>query len=240
MTFRKNSITLLCTLMSAVVFSPLAVSGVADLKSNGSVKGYNLIEDSITSSQSNPGFVTNDLGSDNYKPKFKLDGASGRPTNIDLTNGTGAPAISLVNTHGTNGQIADQIVNSSVTKGVWMELYKGNTTSVGARGLKVTLKLNMVEVNGQRYYLSGQNQTFNIPFSAKAGSSTSSCNGKLIVQSSIKRITLNGCTGPRVSGTSYVTETFQCPNGPGQCTGVFKRTVYATAQSYYRTWNMMY
>ncbi len=118
MPFHKNSIALLCTLMSAVVFSPLAVSGVADLKLKGSVKGYNLIEDSITSSQSNPGFVTNSLGSDNYSPKISLNGSRGKPAAIDLTNGTGSPAINLSRTNGYNTNIAS-LSSAEPWKSVW-------------------------------------------------------------------------------------------------------------------------
>lgn len=105
MPFLKNK-TLLSIVIASLILSPAAMSGVSDLKLSGSAKGYNLIEDSISSSRTNPGFVTNSLGSDNYSPKISLNSSRGKPTAIDLTNGTGSPAINLSRTSGYNGNIS--------------------------------------------------------------------------------------------------------------------------------------
>lgn len=105
MPFHKKT-TLLCTILAAVVLSPLAVSSVENLKTTGSAKGYDLVEDNISSSQNNPGFITNSLGSDNYSPRISLNGTRGKPAAIDLTNGTGAPRINLYRTSGYNSNIS--------------------------------------------------------------------------------------------------------------------------------------
>lgn len=122
MPFHKKT-TLLCTIMAAVVLSPLAVSSVENIKTTGSAKGYDLIEDNISSSRNDPGFVTNSLGSDNYSPRISLDGSRGRPAAIDLTNGTGSPAINLSRTSGYNSSISssinDVVKNGSNQTGVW-------------------------------------------------------------------------------------------------------------------------
>lgn len=124
MPFLKNK-TLLSTLIASLILSPAAMSSVSDMKSSGSANGYNLIEDSITSSQSNPGFVTNSLGSDNYSPKISLNGSRGKPAAIDLTNGTGSPAINLSRTSGYNGNISSLANNKEQSAPIRYLVYNG-------------------------------------------------------------------------------------------------------------------
>lgn len=140
MPFLKNK-TLLSTLIASLILSPAAMSSVSDIKTSGSAKGYNLIGDSISSSRTNPGFVTNSLGSDNYSPKINLSGSRGKPAAIDLTNGTGAPAINLSRTHGYNGNISSLAANSSTKKNYrlfYSESYGNYNNTVNYQGTVYT------------------------------------------------------------------------------------------------------
>jgi hypothetical protein len=108
----------------SLILSTSVIAGVSDIKSNGSARGYDLIQDGVNSSIGDPGFVTNSLGSDEYKPRFKLDQASGQPLAIDITNATGSPSIDLSRTTGSNTAI-DEIVsaNPEPTLGSWVRYY---------------------------------------------------------------------------------------------------------------------
>lgn len=104
--------TLTMSLLSAV-----AHSSVSSMKTNGSARGYSLLEDHYFPTLNDPAFGTNELGSDDYSPNLNLDGASGRPLALDISNATGAPSIHLGNTIGSNSNISNAIDSANRSGG---------------------------------------------------------------------------------------------------------------------------
>lgn len=111
-TFKNLSIAIILLANHSYVFA-----SVEQMKLSGSLSGYELVEDRFTPSVTNPAFVTNELGSDDYKPRIKLDAASGKPTAIDISNASGAPSINLGNSWGSNNSINNAINNASQSGG---------------------------------------------------------------------------------------------------------------------------
>lgn len=111
-TFKNLSIAIILLANHSYVFA-----SVEQMKLSGSLSGYELVEDRFTPSVTNPAFVTNELGSDDYKPRIKLDAASGKPTAIDISNASGAPSINLGNSWGSNNSINNAINNATQSGG---------------------------------------------------------------------------------------------------------------------------
>lgn len=113
-------IKLLPTLISTcVIFSAIAVAGMADIKN--SYTPSNSINDNFSASPIQPGYQLDTAPTTNWKPQVNLDNATGKPT-IDLGNSYG----SISGTTGVNGDISDSIGSGGggePTFGKWVKIW---------------------------------------------------------------------------------------------------------------------
>ncbi|QFT13316.1 hypothetical protein FIV04_25535 (plasmid) [Vibrio sp. THAF190c] len=110
-------------ILYATIGTTLAFAGVSSIKD--SAPRAKLIDDSISSSVSDPGFVSNELGG-TWKADIDLSQATGQLNNVTLgTSVNGAPSLDLTNTRGTNSEISDIDTGGSSE---WTELFSGSTT----------------------------------------------------------------------------------------------------------------
>ncbi|MDF9399120.1 hypothetical protein [Vibrio sp. 1180_3] len=96
--FKKQLISALCV---SLVFSHASAS-VADLQKSSNAKRLAQVKDDYTQSNDNPGYQTNSLGG-TWTPNISLNGASGKPTSINLDNASGTPAINVSRANGSLG-----------------------------------------------------------------------------------------------------------------------------------------
>lgn len=212
-------------IIALFAFSVTAYASVSNIKNSGSAKSYQKTEELGGTSISRPGFITDEVGSSNWKPR------------IDLTNGTGAPSIDLRNSRGTNSQIGEEIVNGTIPKGAWMELWVGSRSySVPTKTLPATLKPRAILLDSKRYYPSGKTGTFAIPFTSRK----STCHAYLKFNANSKAMWVSGCTGPTVSYKECKTVPNTCANcsNPGNVTTCYTR--YTKAKSYFSGLSVMY
>lgn len=219
----------LIAVSAALLTSTSLFASVADIKNMGTAKSYQKTEELGGTSITRPGFITDEVGTSHWTPR------------LDLSNGTGSPAIDLSNSRGTNSEIGDEIINNTIAKGAWMELWVGNNAaSISTKPLPATLKPRAILLDSKRYYPNSKTGQYTIPFQAK----TSKCNSYLKFNADNKTIYVTGCRGPRVSYRHCT----QVPTGP--CTGnncagypdytTSCRTYYTNAQSKFSGLSVMY